>query len=404
MASTKIFIFFVHVFTSKSFVKGQCSVESNRCDFPFPEEDTTHSSCQKDNLIIDGTSNDHYCYSQVDNSSVFGICDGQCFDDDDGTPIEFETDDTMAIFCKTKPSPCQFPFVWQGVSYNSCTSEGREFLWCATSVNPTTREMVDNRWGKCDMETCDTPSPDVPMAAKVVFSKDDVTGIVHLSQLSTLSPLSVEGLVEGLPLGQYSLKFRQVKCEIDDDGISKVSEDLVEISEKDTSGTIKLKKWGVTLYNDTNNEIVSAGSLLLTEDCPSIGEVVEKCPEIVCGDIVMVDAEDNDDNGLDLVIIIVIVLVAVLLLLIVIGVIICCCCKRKKPDEVETASLPDHDSIDEPWEGPDRSKSPLFDELSIPFIDISLPPTPKAGRNANAFEILLGRKMGSSSSSSSLSE
>ena len=45
-----------------------------------------------------------------------------------------------------------------------------------------------------------------------------------------------------------------------------------------------------------------------------------------------------------------------------------------------------------------RSKSPLYDELSIPFIDASLPPTPKADRSKNPLEILLGRSLGSSTS------
>jgi len=383
----------------KNYVKGQCSVESNRCDFPFTNGDTTHSSCQKDDFIIGGDSTDHYCYSQVGDSSVYGVCDKGCFEDD-GSPIEFETDDTMALFCKTKPSPCQFPFIFQGVRYNGCTSDGREFPWCALQVDPVTSELVGNRWGQCDMGTCDTPSLETPMGAKVVFSKNDVTGIVHLSQQSTLNPLSVEGLIEGLPIGQFSLRFRQVKCGSDDDDTSEISEDLVERNDKETSSKIKLDKWGVTLYNDTNNMIVSGGSLLLTEDCPAIGEVIEKCSEIVCGDIILEDDESSDGGGLNITIIIIIVVAAAILFLLIIVVIICCCCRRNKPDEVETPSLPDHDSIDEPWEGDDRSKSPLFDELSIPFIDISLPPTPKAGRNANAFEILLGRKMGSSSSSS----
>ena len=39
----------------------------------------------------------------------------------------------------------------------------------------------------------------------------------------------------------------------------------------------------------------------------------------------------------------------------------------------------------------DRSKSPNFDELSLPFIDASLPPTPKVGRIVNGLDILLGR-------------
>ena len=37
----------------------------------------------------------------------------------------------------------------------------------------------------------------------------------------------------------------------------------------------------------------------------------------------------------------------------------------------------DDDSIDEDPMGNGRAKTPLFDELSIPFIDASLPPTPK---------------------------
>ena len=48
----------------------------------------------------------------------------------------------------------------------------------------------------------------------------------------------------------------------------------------------------------------------------------------------------------------------------------------------------------------DRSKSPLFDQISIPFIDASLPPTPKTGRSAEALQILLGRRSLDGSSSS----
>ena len=45
-----------------------------------------------------------------------------------------------------------------------------------------------------------------------------------------------------------------------------------------------------------------------------------------------------------------------------------------------------------------RQRSPLYDELSIPFIDASLPPTPKVGRSSNPLEILLGRIDGSRTS------
>jgi len=319
--------------------KAQCSVQSNRCDFPFTEENTTYSSCQKDDyklpngvVMLNGVTNYPHCYSQVGNSSIYGICDSGCFNDDDGAPIEFETDDARAMFCKTKPSPCMFPFTWQGVSYKRCTSEGWEFPWCATGVDDN-REIVGNRWGKCNMKTCDMwPIPDIPMAAKVVFSKDDVTGILHLSQQSPQSALWVEGILEGLPFGHYRLRYNQVKCGIDYNIKSETSEEYVKISENNTQSKIKFNNWGVTLYNDTKHMIVSAGSLLLTEHCHWPGKVIKKCPEIVCGDIgdvVTVDAEDcrpSLDYGLRLNINNFIVLVAVLLLLIFI--VICCCCKR----------------------------------------------------------------------------
>ena len=45
-----------------------------------------------------------------------------------------------------------------------------------------------------------------------------------------------------------------------------------------------------------------------------------------------------------------------------------------------------------------RSKSPLYDEISIPFIDASLPPTSKVGRSSNPLDILLGKNIGSRTS------
>ena len=53
----------------------------------------------------------------------------------------------------------------------------------------------------------------------------------------------------------------------------------------------------------------------------------------------------------------------------------------------------EYDSVDDFYLGSrDRTKSPLFDQISIPFIDASLPPTPKTGRSADALQILLGRR------------
>jgi len=67
----------------------------------------------------------------------------------------------------------------------------------------------------------------------------------------------------------------------------------------------------------------------------------------------------------------------------------------------EKISGGDRTSIEDIYLG-SRSKSPLFDELSIPFIDASLPPTPKTGRSQNALEILLGRRLSLDGSDTSL--
>ena len=39
----------------------------------------------------------------------------------------------------------------------------------------------------------------------------------------------------------------------------------------------------------------------------------------------------------------------------------------------------------------------MFDELSLPFIDQSLPPTPKVGRVVNGLDILLGHSVSENS-------
>ena len=58
----------------------------------------------------------------------------------------------------------------------------------------------------------------------------------------------------------------------------------------------------------------------------------------------------------------------------------------------------DLDSLDDPFQLDGRSKSPMYDELSLPFIDASLPPTPRIGRTVNGLDILLGNNTGSTNS------
>ena len=119
------------------------------------------------------------------------------------TPILFEEEDAMAFFCKTAASPCQFPFVWNGTTYTSCTRDGIEFDWCALEVD-SERVVVDRRWGSCDMSTCTLVKDLVDdlthgqREARAVF-EDDVTGVVLLTQRSSNGPLKIEGRLEGGP-------------------------------------------------------------------------------------------------------------------------------------------------------------------------------------------------------------
>jgi hypothetical protein len=70
--------------------------------------------------------------------------------------------------------------------------------------------------------------------------------------------------------------------------------------------------------------------------------------------------------------------------------------KKKKNDKNDN-----FDSIDEEHAGNGKARTPLYDELSIPFIDASLPPTPKMGRSMDQLAFLLGNARGSKSSLSS---
>ena len=70
-----------------------------------------------------------------------------------------------------------------------------------------------------------------------------------------------------------------------------------------------------------------------------------------------------------------------LLLLLVCVPLVCCCVRRARARRL----APDSGLEEEA-----RGKSPMFDELSLPFIDQSLPPTPKVGRVVNGLDILLG--------------
>ena len=71
-----------------------------------------------------------------------------------------------------------------------------------------------------------------------------------------------------------------------------------------------------------------------------------------------------------------------LLLLLVCVPLVCCCVRRARARRLAPDSALEEEEA--------RGKSPMFDELSLPFIDQSLPPTPKVGRVVNGLDILLG--------------
>ena len=61
--------------------------------------------------------------------------------------------------------PCQFPFVWEGETYYSCTNKTGKFRngqiaygnpWCSTKTNPITNEHIKHRryYGECKKESC----------------------------------------------------------------------------------------------------------------------------------------------------------------------------------------------------------------------------------------------------------
>lgn len=100
------------------------------CHFPFLFEGTSYSSCttegRTDGLPWCATTADY------DKDKKFGFCPSELLFTFDGNSNE---------------APCVFPFVFQGVKYDSCTTDGRNdgYRWCATTANFDT----DTMYGFC---------------------------------------------------------------------------------------------------------------------------------------------------------------------------------------------------------------------------------------------------------------
>ncbi|XP_060137181.1 uncharacterized protein LOC132592948 [Zootoca vivipara] len=44
---------------------------------------------------------------------------------------------------------CVCPFIYNGKSYSSCTKDDANAMWCATEVDPDTKEMIESKWKEC---------------------------------------------------------------------------------------------------------------------------------------------------------------------------------------------------------------------------------------------------------------
>lgn len=165
-----------------------------------------------------------------------------------------------------------------------------------------------------------------------------------------------------------------------------MQEELEELLGSDGTTTyISSEEWGVTLHPTSSRLLLTKGSLSIVENTTS--------NTVAC---TLVLSSSSPFLLLTQETILILLVAAALLLLLLLAICLYCCCRRRRRGKLAVSSR--EGSIEDIFLG-SRSKSPLYDELSIPFIDASLPPTPKTCRSGNPLEILLGRSLGGSTAS-----
>lgn len=372
---------------SPNLISGECTVESRQCDFPYQIDGEDIYSCVEGDQLVDSA---HYCTSQIEDKYITGECNSACFTED-GSPEIFNSsigDDVMAFFCKTKPSPCVFPFIWEGREYRECTTDGESpFPWCALAVGED-GSLVERRWGKCDMSTCDpvsATSSEVENTAKsLTISFSEYLGNLVFDQAGPDADLEVAGSLEGLP------EDVDLELVVVDGDCQQPLEDNIDsiVSVQDLTGPEVLASTPALSLFPGDKLVIGRSALVKIKEGPLLTESggLQLGEVLACTPI-------QEATGLSLTVLIILVILgsvlAILVLLLIIC--ICCwCCKRtsRRNREKKVDSLVD--SIDDSM-GNGSTKIPLYDELSIPFIDASLPPTPKMGRSTDQLAILLGR-------------
>lgn len=97
--------------------------------------------------------------------------------------------------CATEDNiPCVFPFIFQGVQYDSCTTDGdpNSKPWCSTRTDNANKHL-SGFWGHCQTETCqedDIPEPCLPKTndGSMCSFPFVYKGVTHLSCTSVDDP------------------------------------------------------------------------------------------------------------------------------------------------------------------------------------------------------------------------
>jgi len=189
----------------------------------------------------------------------------------------------------------------------------------------------------------------------------------------------------------YKLKLFKTYCELENSADTIVANEfLIEKS--------LLNEENTTLLNLDENVKPSEIKSMTFEKCDylvGIGETSElSCEEVACENTRCFDCTDW-------VMIIIIIAVVILILVLMAAIFIVCCLKRRNSKQLLVGDVsPSTSSKTDPHEESCRKSPNMYDSsLSIPFIDASLPPTPKIGRTVNGLDILLGNDTNSLNSS-----
>jgi len=209
------------------------------------------------------------------------------------------------------------------------------------------------------------------------------TGNLAINDDTEKENLIVSGRLHNLPEGMYQLKLVSGAC----DGDTKKLADLVQFKiEHGSEYGLDFVEVQAKVKRELIENTEYEPSLVLDECVPmESGLDCDTGSRFACASITWLE------KGVPTEIIIIIIVAICIFLLIVICIPIICCCVRKRRSKKPLPNTEDDiDSLDDPFNLDGRSKSPMYDELSLPFIDASLPPTPKIGRTVNGLDILLG--------------